>query len=376
MANIDQTPRRVSQGSRLGDSDCQTPRPHYRNIKIFEDGTHCHVLKARNSGHPSNWLCNTFARLMQRYGPKGPPASEATNEPSTIESFSKKYGKCDKILHYGSSTSVKLYSKKASIFSSDKKLYAVKAYHRLPRERMDHYRHSVRSISSYVDHPNIVRTIEVCYNERGDLYAAMEYYDGSSLHALIAASGKLATVEADCFFKQLMRAVSYLHDNGIAHRYLKTENILLTIHGAVRVAHFDGAEWLQTGLQPISHAWRWSGKIPYIAPEELKEANSDYYDPRAGDIWAAGLIYMAMRCGRLPWSIAREEEDRNFEEYLRARQQEDGYFPIEALCKEHRCNVIYAMLDPKPHRRLTASDALQSKWIHEVVVCSAGETGQ
>jgi serine/threonine protein kinase len=71
------------------------------------------------------------------------------------------------------------------------------------------------------------------------------------------------------------------------------------------------------------------GTIPYIAPEELCEVQT--FDPRAGDVWAAGLVYMAMRCRRLLWRMASEEEDGRYREYLVGRKGEDGYAPIEGL---------------------------------------------
>lgn len=146
-----------------------------------------------------------------------------------------------------------------------------------------------------------------------------------------------------------MRALAYLHDRGLAHRDLKPENILLTVHGAVKLADFGSAVCLPAststsdsdteaegkgevaGLGAVGYSppRKLLGTIPYIAPEELSEVQK--FDPRAGDVWAAGLVYMAMRCRRLLWRIASEEEDTRYREYLVGRKGEEGYAPIEGL---------------------------------------------
>lgn len=122
---------------------------------------------------------------------------------------------------------------------------------------------------------------------------------------------------------------------------------------------------------------------PYIPPEGLKyrlrgsdESDEEYEnDPRPADIWSTAIVYLALIYGRLPWRSTRpRREDTRFLEYLRARLEEDGYPPIEALGKRRR-NSIYAMLNPIPHKRITAMAMLGSEWMDGVVICQAGEMG-
>ena len=137
------------------------------------------------------------------------------------------------------------------------------------------------------------------------------------------------------------------------------------------------------------------GSAPYIAPEEYTDKE---FDPRAVDLWATGVIYMAMRTGRHLWRVARKDEDEFYERYLEGRRYEDGYAPIETLHRvsfsllpnisywvksilmcidiQARCrNVIYSILDPNPSRRITASQVLKSEWVREIKLCKAGEEG-
>ncbi|KAF9886066.1 hypothetical protein FE257_012126 [Aspergillus nanangensis] len=168
-----------------------------------------------------------------------------------------------------------------------------------------------------------------------------------------------------------MRAVSYLHDNTVAHRDLKPENILLTANGCVKLADFGSVQWLENE-EILPSPRKPVRSIPYLPPEEFGRSTSD---ARPGDVWAAGLVYMAMRCGRLLWRMPCAEEDGGFRAYLRGRRSYHGYGPIENLGETRCCNVIYAMLHPDPGRRIQASDVLRSEWLYELLVCNAGEMG-
>ena len=199
----------------------------------------------------------------------------------------------------------------------------------------------------------------------------MEYCAGGDLYTLVLAAGTLTVPEADCYFKQLMRGVEYMHEMGVAHRDLKPENLLLTTHGALKITDFGNGECFRMAWEKEAHMTAGlCGSAPYIAPEEY---HGGEFDPRAVDVWACGVIYMAMRTGRHLWRVARKDEDEFYERYLEGRRDEDGYAPIETLHRvctpaainsktstddfnQARCrNVIYSILDPNPGRRITAS---------------------
>ena len=57
-------------------------------------------------------------------------------------------------------------------------------------------------------------------------------------------------------------------------------------------------------------------------------AASCFCDPRAVDVWACGVIYMAMRTGRHLWRVAQKGEDEFFTRYLEDRKEESGFRPI------------------------------------------------
>ncbi|KAE8379286.1 kinase-like domain-containing protein [Aspergillus bertholletiae] len=359
--------------------------------------THQHQLKLELPEHKpglkllSTW---TFSNVLAGcWSPKESADDEerqalltpSSTAPSTL---TERYGLSTNILHYGVHSSVRVYARKPSSAGASKQLHVVKIFRPSSDAHVRATQRFEQSLSLAVSHPNLLQTIDVLRNEHRETCLVMDYCAGGNLSTLISTTeDHIDARQADCFFKQIMRAVTYLHDNAIAHCGLRTENILLTAHGAVKVADFGSAEWLLDEVTDMEQAEnrirlqlsslysprKVRGSIPYLAPEEF--SNSAAVDPRAGDIWSAGLVYMAMRCGRLLWKIPCADEDGGYNMYLRGRQTYDGYPPIEAL-EQTRCrNVIYAMLHPDPVRRLKASQVLRSEWVYYVKVCDAGKMG-
>jgi protein-serine/threonine kinase len=90
---------------------------------------------------------------------------------------------------------------------------------------------------------------------------------------------KLGAEEADCYFKQLVCGINYLHNTGVAHRHLKPGNLLLQSDGVVKITHFSAAEWLRQRLrQPWETAEgekgskKRRGSAEYLAPEVFLES--------------------------------------------------------------------------------------------------------
>lgn len=295
------------------------------------------------------------------------------------KSFVQKYGRCQEVIGKGSYGTVRISHKRLQEEDGPEILYAVKEFKKKPNELEKKFNRRLTSefcISSSLKNINIIDTLDLLKDAKGDFCEVMEFCSGGDLYTLIIASGKLEYAEADCFFKQLIRGVNYMHDMGVAHRDLKPENLLLTQNGVIKITDFGNSECFKMAWeQDIQLSEGICGSSPYIAPEEFK---STQFDPRCVDIWSCGVIYMAMRTGRQLWSVADEEKDEFFKEYLVKRKNSSGYEPIESL-KRARCrNVIYSILDPKLSRRITGKQILNSEWGREIKLCHAasGKLGQ
>ncbi|KAI5364851.1 Putative serine/threonine-protein kinase, active [Septoria linicola] len=329
--------------------------------------------KDHHEEQPLSLMTNWVEQIKSE---KDKMAKDKEKGPNATASLVQKYGKCQEIVGRGAFGIVRIAHKTDPNDSKHEQLYAVKEFRRRPQEDPKKYSKRLNSefcISSSLRHPNVIHTLDLLEDAKGDYCEVMEFCAGGDLYSLVLATGKLDVVEADCYFAQLMRGVEYIHEMGVAHRDLKPENLLLTTHGALKITDFGNGECFRMAWETEPHMTAGlCGSAPYIAPEEYIEQE---FDPRAVDVWACGVIYMAMRTGRHLWRVAKKDEDEFYDNYIRGRKSEEGYGPIETLHRARCRNVIYSILDPNASRRISAHQVLNSEWGKGIKLCKAGEQG-
>jgi protein-serine/threonine kinase len=176
--------------------------------------------------------------------------------------------------------------------------------------------------------------LDLFKDAKGDYREVMEFCSDSDLHSLVCSVDKLKWYEADCFFKQLMRGVEYTHEMEVAHCDLKPENLLLTRHGSLKISDFGNSECVRLAWERDIHmvsGIRGSG--PYIAPEEYTDGE---FAGHAVDIWACGIVYMAMITGCPLWRTAKNSKDASCARYLMEHRQQEGFGPIHPAGLQHR----------------------------------------
>ena len=95
-------------------------------------------------------------------------------------------------------------------------------------------------------------------------------------------------------FKQVYSAISYLHEHSIAHRDIKSENILLDRNYNAKLIDFGLAVQYTKGEK----LWGYCGSPSYLAPEMI---NRKGYDPEMVDVWCLGVTLYVMITGSLPF---------------------------------------------------------------------------
>lgn len=166
------------------------------------------------------------------------------------------------------------------------------------------------------------------------LYVVMQFAENGSILDLIHKERRLTEAKACHLFKQIIAGMEYCHSQGVCHRDIKCENILLDENFVVKLIDFgfakcyksipksQGQEKIELAIAAATENFAGSsvmskksssskkkekdpmmsetycGSYAYASPEILKGIP---YNPFMSDIWAMGCVLYAMVCGRLPF---------------------------------------------------------------------------
>jgi serine/threonine protein kinase len=148
-------------------------------------------------------------------------------------------------------------------------------------------------LQANLHHPNIATLYD--FQEQGDeLLIFMEFVDGESLEDLIERRS-FSVEESLTAFASLCEAVGYIHQNGVIHRDIKSQNIKLTSSGTVKLLDFGIAK--DAASHGLTQAGGVIGTPSYLSPEQLK---GEAATPQA-DVWALGVLLYEMLTGTLPF---------------------------------------------------------------------------
>ena len=156
-------------------------------------------------------------------------------------------------------------------------------------------------------HPSIVTVYDV--GEAGGLqYIVMEYVDGLSLKELVREVGRLSIDRAVAVASQVCAGLAFAHENGIIHRDVKPQNILISAPGGDTAGVGPGneirARLTDFGIARASGASSFTkenevlGSVHYIAPEQVQ----GFETGPAADIYATGVVLYEMLTGEQPFT--------------------------------------------------------------------------
>ncbi|XP_077071156.1 NUAK family SNF1-like kinase 1 isoform X2 [Siphateles boraxobius] len=202
-------------------------------------------------------------------------------------------------------------------------------------------------ITASLTHPNIIRLYEVF--ESGErIVMVMEYASGGELYEYIQEKQRLSEDEARHFFGQITSAVHYCHKNGVVHRDLKLENVLLDKDLNVKLADFGLSNRFTRGRRLDTFC----GSPLYASPEIVN--GLPYHGPEV-DCWSLGVLLYALVYGSMPfdgtsYSILKEQ--------IRQGRYNTPDIPSEA------CSLIGWMLTVKVEDRATVEDITNHWWLN------------
>ncbi|CDW58015.1 Pkinase domain containing protein [Trichuris trichiura] len=199
------------------------------------------------------------------------------------------------------------------------------------------------AIQKKLDHPNIVKLIEVRCKQ--SLFRPV---------LEIPTDSPLTENAARRHFRDAVLGLEYLHCQKIVHRDIKPSNLLLTETGSLKISDF-GVSSQFTGLDALLNDI--AGTPAFMAPEALEEAKDHFYSGRAQDIWSLGITLFAFVFGRVPF----------FDNYVvalyRKIRTEPLCIPDDRPISTELKHLLRSMLHKKPDNRCTLKEIKIDPWV-------------
>jgi eukaryotic-like serine/threonine-protein kinase len=161
-------------------------------------------------------------------------------------------------------------------------------------EYVERFRREARSVAA-LSHPNIVTVIDRGEHE-GRQFIVFEYVDGENLKRLIERRGPAPVATALELAIQIARGLSFAHQQGLVHRDVKPQNVLLNGDGQAKVTDFGIARSMD-----VQHGMTQTGTVlgtsDYIAPEQAQGQRVDEHT----DVYSLGVVLYELLTQEVPF---------------------------------------------------------------------------
>lgn len=151
--------------------------------------------------------------------------------------------------------------------------------------------------ASRMTHPNIANLLDVGLEADGTRYLVIEYVSGKTLKQFVQESGAIRPETAAQIVIRVLAALQHAHQNGVIHRDIKPQNILIDKEGTVKVTDFGIARLAntQTMRQDTETVM---GSVYYFSPEQARGADVD----EKSDIYSVGAMFYELLTGEVPFT--------------------------------------------------------------------------
>jgi len=213
----------------------------------------------------------------------------------------------------------------------------------------------IRTLRRLPPHPNIIKLIDVIDKE--DLrYIVNEYIEEGDLFEYVLKHHDQLT-ERPCkrFFAQIVKAVHFLHKNGVIHHDIKLENVGLRKGGSLVLMDFGYCcEYSNEMLLS-----RFCGTLCYCAPELLL---GKPYSATPVDVWALGVVLYVLLCKRFPFDSENPDalyKQASSRDYIRSMLH-TGQIPEDAQ------DLLHKIFVPSSYKRISVPEILRHRFLKGV----------
>jgi serine/threonine-protein kinase len=209
-----------------------------------------------------------------------------------------------------------------------------------------------------IEHPNIVRVYDVGLQD-GLFYIVMQFLDGETLKHRFEESGALPEGELYSVSGGIARGLGAMHAQGLIHRDLKLENIILGPDGQAIIMDFG---LVRDPNAKDEYQGLIVGTPPYIPPEMWQGKAADV----RSDLYSLGVIFYTLLCGTYPFRA------RNPKEYADLHQNTAAANPaaVNPSVDENLAAVAMKLIAKQPARRY----ASVQEFLRDLDLCRRGDT--
>lgn len=215
-------------------------------------------------------------------------------------------------------------------------------------------------ILSILDHPNVVKLIDV-FDSQKYLMLVLEFIPGGELLHKIR-SAELSENLITNIVKQILTVISYIHSVGVIHRDIKPENIILS--NGLENLHIKLIDFgLATYTYPDSIPKITCGTLGYSAPEMLARQS---YSSQI-DMWSLGIVAYSLITGKLPFYDSDKKViiEKTIKFDIDYEESVWKSFSVKAL------DFVQKVLNRNPNERLLPHQALSHDWlIKDFSICA------
>ena len=221
-----------------------------------------------------------------------------------------------------------------------------------------------------LNHPNITKILEL-FEDKEYILIIMEYINGGNLFSFLKKHRKVSEKTAKLLYRQIILGIKYMHQQGIVHRDIKLENILIDLNNNIKICDFGIGRVLSSPEQPLFDQ---CGTPMYIAPEILLCSKEKGYKGFPVDIWSSGIVLYILLSGTLPFSFKNSSsslsesnesnlsEDNNNNTELQYSIINKEPKEIENISKEAE-DLLKKILKKNPEKRITCEEILNHPWM-------------
>ena len=157
-------------------------------------------------------------------------------------------------------------------------------------ETVERFQREARA-ARVLTHPNICQVLDIGADD-DTFFIVMEFIDGQSVRDLIRIAGAIQVERAVEIMTTVCKALAYAHDQGIIHRDIKPDNIMVLRSGAVKLMDFGLASIVYE--KAVTQTGTMMGTFCYMSPEQAQGKKAD----ARSDIFSIGTTFYEMLAGR------------------------------------------------------------------------------